>query len=932
MHTRTAISLTFSIFIFAVTSLTCEAQVPLIWSVGLNDNTHPFTAANPGNGGGTNTTFVQENGTINPLPGIPNSPEIDQMADNDYYFAGTFSTVIPGIVAFYGDYTPIGLVSTNEETVERAFAGDDNDLRYHFNLPDTLQPTDLLSVTFAALSLNTDGQPDPRYGVEIYFNGVLVQPQIVIRPPQFVVDYETPQFTLASVGAQVGPGFDNVISVKGISYSGGGSWMGFDYVQLNAPTNPIPSAVFPWGVGKDDGGHPPGSGGGTNANFVQENGSINPLPGSPFNVPTTPASPSADNDYYFAGTYTTVIASNVIRYGPYVPVGLVSTNEEAAERAFAGDDNDLRYHFNLPNSSAPSDLVSVSFEPLDLDNTAGLADPRYGVEIYFNGILVQPQVIIRPAQLGQKISTLPFSLGSVQAAVGAGFDNIISIRGISYSSQGGGSWMGFDYVQLNPASNAVPLAVLPWGVGQNDNASPVGDGGGTNATFVEESGTSNPLPGSPTNEELPLQADDDYYFAGAYTTVIPGNGIYEPVGLVLANEEAVARGFGGEDNDLRYHFNLPSSLKPDDVLSFSFDALNLDESGEDPFYGIEVYFNNVLIQTQIVIHAAQLGQTFTSPRFTAASVNAQAGVGFDNIIRLKGFNYSATGGANLLGLDYLQLNTYPESPFPWVVGRDDNTHLLVGDGGGANTTFWQEAGGINALPGRSDNPEVDQQSDNDYYFAGDYTNTISSVVTRYGAYTPIGSVLANEEGAERAFAGTDLDLRYHFNLPSSLSPNDTLSVTFDANNLDNPGAVNTDPRFGVEVYFNGVLVQTQVVIRAAQLDVDYTTPEFTLASVNAQVGPGFDNIVSLKGISYNGVEGGGNWMGIDYVRLNGPKPPQFLPTVISNNEVRLNWTGGGALEWAPTVLGPWTPVTPAPVLTYSEAIVSGTNRFYRLTK
>src|SRR5215813_8937630 len=131
----------------------------------------------------------------------------------------------------------------NEEAAERAYAGGDLDLRYHFNLPDTLLPTDLLSVTFDALNLNTESIPDPRFGVEVYFNGVLVQTQIVIRPAQTGVPYTTPQFTLADVNAQVGPGYDNIVSLKGISYNndGGGNWMGIDYVQLN----PVKSSPFP---------------------------------------------------------------------------------------------------------------------------------------------------------------------------------------------------------------------------------------------------------------------------------------------------------------------------------------------------------------------------------------------------------------------------------------------------------------------------------------------------------------------------------------------------------------------------------------------------------------------------------------------------------------------------------------------------------------
>lgn len=44
--------------------------------------------------------------------------------------------------------------------------------------------------------------------------------------------------------------------------------------------------------------------------------------------------------------------------------------------------------------------------------------------------------------------------------------------------------------------------------------------------------------------------------------------------------------------------------------------------------------------------------------------------------------------------------------------------------------------------------------------------------------------------------------------------------------------------------------------------------------MNAVTGPGADNIVSLRGISYNGVPGGGNWMGVDYVQLDAQVVPE----------------------------------------------------------
>ena len=294
---KTALAVSCSLLLLASTT---HAQ--LLWTCGLNDNTQPCTQQSPCTGGGPTANFVQENGTINPLPGVPNSPSRDRESDNDYYFAGDFSLTIDSVLAYYGAYTPVGNVAANEESAERAFAGGDNDLRYHFNLPDDLQPTDLLTVGFKWISLDTGGHSDPRYGVEVYFNGVLVQPQIVVRPAQLGVAYTTPQFTAASVNAQVGIGYDNIVSLKGISYSGdgGGAWMGLDYVQLNKATEVIPPAVFPWSVGKDDDGWPAGDGGGPNTTFVQESFSLNSLPGNP-NSPEVKN--QADNDYYFAGSY-----------------------------------------------------------------------------------------------------------------------------------------------------------------------------------------------------------------------------------------------------------------------------------------------------------------------------------------------------------------------------------------------------------------------------------------------------------------------------------------------------------------------------------------------------------------------------------------------------------------------------------------------------
>lgn len=59
-------------------------------------------------------------------------------------------------------------------------------------------------------------------------------------------------------------------------------------------------------------------------------------------------------------------------------------------------------------------------------------------------------------------------------------------------------------------------------------------------------------------------------------------------------------------------------------------------------------------------------------------------------------------------------------------------------------------------------------------------------------------------------------------------------------------------------------------------------------------------------------------------------PPAFLPPVIADAQLQLSWTGTGRLESAPTVSGPWTPVTPQPSSPYTEDALPGQTRFYRL--
>ena len=192
-----------------------------------------------------------------------------------------------------------------------------------------------------------------------------------------------------------------------------------------------------------------GVGGGPDVDFVQEAGQNDP-PGDP-NSPS--AHQQADDDYYFSGEYPP-------------PIGVVALDEIAMERAFATLDNDLRIHFNLPADLNPNALVRFSFEANNLDQRAKIPDPRYGVEVTFNGHVILAEIVIRPADLNTVITTEPVTLSSVEAQLGPGGDNVIWLHGGLMADEGGGNWMGMDYHALEVNDEvASPVPTLSeWGM------------------------------------------------------------------------------------------------------------------------------------------------------------------------------------------------------------------------------------------------------------------------------------------------------------------------------------------------------------------------------------------------------------------------------------------------------------------------------------
>jgi hypothetical protein len=68
------------------------------------------------------------------------------------------------------------------------------------------------------------------------------------------------------------------------------------------------------------------------------------------------------------------------------------------------------------------------------------------------------------------------------------------------------------------------------------------------------------------------------------------------------------------------------------------------------------------------------------------------------------------------------------------------------------------------------------------------------------------------------------------------------------------------------------------------------------------------------------------------LRVDPVRPPRLDHPVVQDGQTTLTWSGDGHLEWAPSVTGAWTRITPQPASPYSEAFVSGANRFFRLSQ
>jgi hypothetical protein len=189
--------------------------------------------------------------------------------------------------------------------------------------------------------------------------------------------------------------------------------------------------------------------------FVQEgNGPTNPLPGNPASPATNQ---QADDDFYFAGNYANQVDGGTV----YTTVGIVPATEAGIERAVTGTDTDNRIHFNFDGSHTATDVFTVSFAMLDLDDN-GTATGQYDFAISVNGIAMGNVSHTADTILTQFTSNA-FTLADVNGTAGANDDNYVQLVSDNVGSTA--RWSNFDYIQMEvtpgvPEPSSTGLALL----------------------------------------------------------------------------------------------------------------------------------------------------------------------------------------------------------------------------------------------------------------------------------------------------------------------------------------------------------------------------------------------------------------------------------------------------------------------------------------
>ena len=179
---------------------------------------------------------------------------------------------------------------------------------------------------------------------------------------------------------------------------------------------------------------------------VQESGE-DILPGNPANIGGSGGTRDVDDDYYFAGSYTTVVDG-----GDYIPVGEVAANESYYDRALTNGDPNMRWHFNVPKSVGPNDAFTFTVDFHNLSESDPAVESSYDLTFFVDGKQIGEMQPHSEADLSAAQSW-DFTLDDLggTAELGAGFDHYVEVRS---TPTGSSRWASLDYARVDVVPGA----------------------------------------------------------------------------------------------------------------------------------------------------------------------------------------------------------------------------------------------------------------------------------------------------------------------------------------------------------------------------------------------------------------------------------------------------------------------------------------------
>ena len=136
-------------------------------------------------------------------------------------------------------------MAANERYYDRALTRGDPNMRWHFNVPETVGPNDAFTFTIDFYQLNDDDAPEVSgFDLTFFVDGQQIG-EMQPHTDDNLAAAQSWDFTLDDLGgvAELGPGFDHYVEVKSQS-TGSARWASLDFAKLDITPGTIRDLII----------------------------------------------------------------------------------------------------------------------------------------------------------------------------------------------------------------------------------------------------------------------------------------------------------------------------------------------------------------------------------------------------------------------------------------------------------------------------------------------------------------------------------------------------------------------------------------------------------------------------------------------------------------------------------------------------------------